>query len=66
MHDFFNPPDPQPAAVTPVVSDSNAAAEAEKQRKAAALAKGRASTILTGGGGLGETQTVERKKLLGE
>lgn len=60
-------PPVQPA--TQVVYDTSAAeaakAEAvEKQRRAAALAKGRASTVLTGGLGLTDPAPV-LKKILG-
>lgn len=52
----------------PAPSDDSAevqAAEAQ-QRKVAKLAKGRQSTILSGGAGLEEPATVGRKTLLGE
>lgn len=38
----------------------------EQQRKAAKLAKGRQSTILTSGLGVEDTTTVGRRSLLGE
>lgn len=52
----------------PAPSDNSAEvkASAEQQRKAAALAKGRQSTLLTGGTGLEDTATVNRRSLLGE
>jgi hypothetical protein len=49
--------------VDPAEGRAAAAAEAEKQRKAA---KGAASTILTGGLGVQEEAPVKRKKLYGE
>jgi len=52
----------------PAPSDNTAEVKAaeERHRKAAVLAKGRQSTILTGGRGVEETTTVGRKTLLGE
>jgi len=52
--------------VDPAEGRAAAAAEAEKQRKAANAAKGAASTILTGGLGVQEEAPVKRKKLYGE
>jgi hypothetical protein len=43
-----------------------ARAEAEKKRRAAALAKGAASTLLTGGQGLLEDAPVLRHQLMGQ
>ena len=66
------PPLPPPSLAAPeyIPAPSNNTAEVkaaeERQRKALALAKGRRSTILTGGRGIEETATVGRKTLLGE
>ena len=65
-------PSPSPPLIIPqyipAPSDNTAEVKAaeERQRKAVALAKGRQSTILTGGRGVEETATVGRKTLLGE
>lgn len=50
----------------PTDNTAEVKAAAEKQRKAMSLAKGRSSTLLTGGAGLDETAPVGRKTLLGE
>ena len=68
---IFSPPLPPPVVAPqyiPAPSDNTAEVKAaeERHRKAAALAKGRQSTILTGGRGVEETATVGRKTLLGE
>ena len=66
------PPWPPPSLVAPqyipAPNDNTAEVKAaeERQRKALALARGRQSTILTGGRGIEETATVGRKTLLGE
>lgn len=58
--------------VIPAPTADNAAAEAarqkaaEDQRRAASLAKGRASTILTSGEGVTGKAPVKLKQLLGE
>lgn len=52
---------PAPTDTTQEVKDA-----AEKQRKAGIFAKGRRSTLLTGGEGVTDTATVQRKSLLGE
>jgi len=67
----FSPPLPPPLVAPqyiPAPSNNTAEVKAaeERQRKALALAKGRQSTILTGGRGVEETATVGRKTLLGE
>ena len=65
-------PSPSPPLIIPqyipAPSDNTAEVKAaeERHRKASALAKGRQSTILTGGRGVEETATVGRKTLLGE
>jgi len=68
---IFSPPLPPPLVAPqyiPAPSGNTAGVKAaeEPQRKAKALAKGRQSTILTGGRGVEETATVGRKTLLGE
>ena len=68
---IFSPPLPPPVVAPQYIpAPSNNTAEVkmaeERQRKALALAKGRQSTILTGGRGVEETATVGRKTLLGE
>ena len=70
---IFSPPLPPPVVAPqpqyiPAPSGNTAGVKAaeERQRKAMALAKGRQSTILTGGRGVKETATVGRKTLLGE
>jgi len=68
---IFSPPLPPPLVAPqyiPPPRDNTAEVKAaeERQRKAMALAKGRQSTILTGGRGVEETATVGRKTLLGE
>ena len=52
----------------PAPRDNTAEVKAaeERHRKAAVLAKGRQSTLLTGGRGIEETAIVGRKTLLGE
>ena len=67
----FSPPLPPPLVAPQYISapSGNTAgvkAAEERQRKALTLAKGRQSTILTGGRGVEETATVGRKTLLGE
>ena len=64
-------PPPPPVVIPqyiPAPRDNTAEVKAaeERQRKAMALAKGRQSTLLTGGRGIEETATVGRKTLLGE
>jgi len=68
---MFSSPSPPPLVIPqyiPAPSDNTAEVKAaeERHRKAAVLAKGRQSTILTGGRGVEETATVGRKTLLGE
>ena len=68
---IFSPPLPPPLVAPQYISapSGNTAgvkAAEERQRKAMALAKGRQSTILTGGRGVKETAIVGRKTLLGE
>ena len=68
---IFSPPLPPPLVAPqyiPAPRDNTAGVKAaeERYRKAAVLAKGRQSTILTGGRGVEETTTVGRKTLLGE
>ena len=68
---MFSSPSPPPLIIPqyiPAPSDNTAEVKAaeERHRKAAVLAKGRQSTILTGGRGVEETTTVGRKTLLGE
>ena len=68
---IFSPPLPPPVVAPqyiPAPSNNTAEVKAaeERHRKAAVLAKGRQSTILTGGRGVEETATVGRKTLLGE
>lgn len=69
---FKGPPAtaPAPPPPAPVVRDygAEAAAEAaaEKQRKAAAVAVGRQSTVLTGGMGDTSTAPTTKRTLLGE
>ena len=68
---IFSPPLPPPLVAPqyiPAPSNNTAKVKAaeERYRKAAVLAKGRQSTILTGGRGIEETATVGRKTLLGE
>ena len=62
-------PKPQPVPVTPE-SDPAASAAADeaarKQRRAAALASGRASTILTGGQGVTSAAPVAQHTLTGQ
>jgi hypothetical protein len=55
---------PTPVAA-PTVDDTEVKAAEEKQRKLAALAKGRESTILTGGLGLTDEAPTTQKTLLG-
>lgn len=64
-------PQPQIVYQTATAPDSSAAAaEAEeaanKQRRAKALARGRASTLLSGGEGLTSKAPVKLKQALGE
>lgn len=65
---FFIPQTPKPVAppAPPQITDP----EVEEARRRARLAeqkrRGRASTILTGGSGLGQDPSVARKNLLGE
>ena len=68
---MFSPPSPPPLIIPqyiPAPSDNTAEVKAaeERHRKATVLAKGRQSTLLTGGRGIEETATVGRKTLLGE
>jgi len=68
---IFSPPLPPPLVAPqyiPAPSNNTAKVKAagERHRKATVLAKGRQSTILTGGRGVEETATVGRKTLLGE
>jgi len=70
---MFSPPRPQmpplpPLPVAPTDPAAEAAAQeaAEKERKAAALAQGRSSTILTGGQGDTSEAPVTKRTLLGE
>ena len=68
---IFSPPHPPPLVepqYIPAPRDNTAEVKAaeERHRKAAVLAKGRQSTLLTGGRGVEETTTVGRKTLLGE
>jgi hypothetical protein len=46
--------------------DREAAAQADKNRMAASLATGAASTLLTGGQGIQDQAEVRRNKLFGE
>jgi len=50
----------------PTDNSAEVKAAEERQRKAGVLAKGRSSTLLTGGAGVTDTATVQRKTLLGE
>ncbi len=56
----------EPAPQRDYEAEQAAKDAAEKQRQAANLAKGAASTILTGGAGLTENPTVQRKQLFGQ
>lgn len=75
MGAIFSPPRaPAPAPPPPVytpppmptVDDSEVKEAEEKRKRAATLAKGRASTILTGGLGLTDQATTSQKTLLGQ
>lgn len=65
-----SPPPPmpviQPLPIPPTDKTAEVQAAAERQRKATALAKGRESTLLTGGLGDTSVAPVVRKTLLGE
>jgi hypothetical protein len=52
--------------VVPTRDDQAVKDAEERQRKAALMAKGRQSTILTGGMGLQEEAPVKKKQLFGE
>ncbi len=56
----------QPLPIPPTDKSAEVQAAAERQRKAAGLAKGRESTLLTGGLGDTSIAPVVRKTLLGE
>lgn len=63
------PPQPAPQVVympMPTSDDTEVKAAEERQRKAGVFAKGRQSTLLTGGAGVTDTATTTRKTLLGE
>lgn len=70
---FASPPDiptppvpPKPPTPTDEAARASMEAAAQHQMRAAARAKGRASTLLTGGEGIVEAATVKRKVLFGE
>ncbi len=66
---FFapSPPSPPPPPPPPPTREDPAVEEARRRALAAnRRAKGRASTILTGGEGDASTPPIERKSLLGE
>lgn len=58
-------PEMPEAPQTPTRSDDRVQAAADTERRRAAMAGGRASTILTGGRGLMEPAPVARRTLLG-
>jgi len=69
MTSLFSPPkmpEPTPMPVVPTRDDQAVKDAEERQRKAALMAKGRQSTILTGGMGLQEEAPVKKKQLFGE
>ncbi|MFN0043572.1 MAG: hypothetical protein ACKVSF_10230 [Alphaproteobacteria bacterium] len=65
---FFAPSPPPPPPLPPLPSREDPAIEEARRRQlvAARRAKGRASTILTGGAGDPSDAPVQRKTLLGE
>lgn len=59
-------PPPEPAAPPPTRDDPAVEESRRKELLAAAKAKGRSSTLLTGGEGVSGDAPVARKRLLGE
>ena len=56
---------PEPAAVDTTSSNVQAAADAEAERKRAAMASGSAANNVTGGSLIDSTATTDKKTLLG-